>query len=85
MVLITSGLAGAMASFITNPLDLIKLRLQLSIAEKRENNVNRLSLKSIFLNIYKQEGIKGLFRGATARVISNFNIYIMIYYVLISF
>jgi len=61
--LFCSAGAGAIASYITNPLDLIKLRLQIQSSDKY-NNI----WKSIRL-IIKEEGVAGLFRGAWARVL----------------
>jgi len=59
--------AGALASYITNPLDLVKLRMQL---ERVSNSTYTSSsmFKSMKL-IFKQEGIFGLYRGSVARVI----------------
>jgi hypothetical protein len=74
-----SALAGAVASAVTNPLDLAKLRLQIerrSIAVEEEKGglkgrkgPTQAGLYHIMKKVYLQEGIKGLFRGAGARVL----------------
>lgn len=71
--LICSALAGSSASFITNPLDLAKLRFQV----QRNNNNNNLSnheyrYKGLFdamSHEYKLRGLRGLFRGSLARIL----------------
>lgn len=70
-----SASAGAAASWITSPLDMAKLRLQI----QRGNNASESKLAPKTLNyrnmidclsyIYKEGGVKGLFRGAGARVL----------------
>ena len=57
-----SGSAGAAASLLTTPLDLVKLRLQ--VPDYQYSNF-RVGLTEVARN----EGIRGLFRGATPRVI----------------
>ena len=76
-LVLCSASAGAAASFITSPLDMAKLRLQI----QRGNNSADATLSSSSSNIsyrgmvhclkhtYEQHGIKGLFRGSGARVI----------------
>lgn len=60
-----SAIAGAAASYITNPLDMIKLRLQI----ERGCNIHDITYRSLFSKVYQAEGIRGLYRGATARVL----------------
>ena len=66
-----SATAGAISSFLTSPLDMAKLRLQI----QRGNHVvggggdQPLSgMMDCLSKIYKDGGVKGLFRGAGARV-----------------
>jgi len=65
-----SAIAGAFASFTTNPLDLAKLRLQV---ERRQisssSSSSSSSFTSILKEVYLQSGIRGLYRGAVARVL----------------
>lgn len=78
-LLACSAVAGSAASFLTSPLDLVRLRLQLhrgagagsslkpvSGAKAKTNAITALGLLS---NIYEVDGIRGLFRGVGARVL----------------
>jgi len=59
------GICGAGAAFLTTPLDLIKLRKQLDPASPLFYSQGTISgLRQIM----KDEGVQGLFRGASARV-----------------
>jgi hypothetical protein len=69
--LICSALAGALASLITNPLDLVKLRMQVQRASesyRSDKAVYRNLLQGIQL-IAKTEGINGLYKGSIARAL----------------
>lgn len=50
-------IAGAISSAIANPTDVVKVRLQV------HGRGNELGLYQCFHNIYRYEGIKGLWRG----------------------
>lgn len=76
--LICSSLAGGLASFLTSPLDLAKLRLQVDRSKARDARMGAFQsseyvtyksfydvIKKTFLN---EGGMKGLYRGAFARV-----------------
>lgn len=68
--LFCSSIAGAVAAWITNPLDLVKLRLQLRRANK--DKISNEALDSTFgqiRHIYKTEGIRVFFKGAATRVL----------------
>jgi Mitochondrial carrier protein len=79
-ILACSAGSGAAASFITSPLDLVKLRLQL---KNSQDNIPRLPLPQQspppppggggvlheLSLIYRSTGFRGLFRGAGARVL----------------
>jgi hypothetical protein len=70
-LVICASLAAAAASFLTSPLDLIRLRMQVSREIEAKNDQNKLNYKSVasgLSSIISEEGMRGLFRGATARV-----------------
>ncbi len=70
--LIYSATAGAIASYTTNPLDLVKLRLQVQRASNGNVNNTGSHYKGFFdglYTVYRVEGVSGMFRGATARVL----------------
>jgi hypothetical protein len=74
----SATVAGSLASWITNPLDLAKLRLQVSRAKAAAKAPASPVTGEVYtgfwqaLNlIYKVEGVKGLFRGSVARVSKN--------------
>jgi len=63
--------SGAVASVLTNPLDLAKLRLQTQVKLKPGQAIPDGHLTSFwhaFRVVYQESGVKGLFRGAGARV-----------------
>lgn len=73
-VLLCSASAGAAASWITSPLDMAKLRLQIQRSSKSNNTlsfpspVQHRGMVDCLSEIYKRGGVQGLFRGAGARV-----------------
>ena len=72
-------IAGGMASILTNPLDMAKLRLQVQRAGSnlKEQNTyfkNDFYYKNIFdamFKIGKDEGVFALFNGSFARIITH--------------
>jgi Mitochondrial carrier protein len=67
----TASIAGAIASFITSPLDLVKFRLQIqraSLANSKESIFNYTGVLNGLRQIVGVEGVKGLFRGAGTRM-----------------
>jgi hypothetical protein len=76
--LLSGCLAGGLSSFLTSPLDLVKLRLQV---QRRSGPMQSLERKSVplhfhytsfcdgLISIAKTEGIRGLWKGGAARVI----------------
>jgi hypothetical protein len=71
----TSCSAGALASWLTSPLDMAKLRLQIQRG-KMSNTTTTTTTTRTFQGVidclshaYKQGGVHGLFRGAGARVL----------------
>lgn len=75
-IVLSSAGAGAMASAITSPLDMAKLRLQVqrgassSSSNKTSTPVTSYSgMLDALTHAYQMEGMRGLFRGAGARVV----------------
>ena len=70
-----SASAGAAALWITLPLDMAKLRLQIqrgnnaSESKLAPKTLNYRNMTDCFSCIYKEGGVKGFFRGAGARVL----------------
>eukprot|EP00980_Cylindrotheca_fusiformis_P006763 scaffold1413_cov117-Cylindrotheca_fusiformis.AAC.3 len=66
-IILSSACAGALASFLTSPLDMAKLRLQI---QRGGGSNSSMSMVECLQQAYRQDGIvKGLFRGAGARVL----------------
>ncbi len=72
-VVLCSATAGAAASWITSPLDMAKLRLQIQrsskVAISSQSSFQHKDMIDCLSHIYKQGGLQGLFRGAGARVL----------------
>jgi len=70
-----SSAAGALASFLTSPLDMAKLRLQVQRGQAAASNnagqgqTEHKGMVDCLHSAYNKGGIRGLFRGAGARVI----------------
>lgn len=72
LLLLASTTAGVLASWITSPLDMAKLRLQIQRGAKgghQDYAVHYDSFWDCLHQTYKSEGVRGLFRGAGARVL----------------
>ena len=80
--ILSSASAGALASFLTSPLDMVKLRLQVqrraesfskSLAKESstgfKGNPSYRGMSDALVHSYQSGGIPGLFRGAGARVL----------------
>jgi len=69
-----SASSGALASWLTSPLDMAKLRLQVQRGKLAANSTSKAdvsyrSMVDCLQIVYRDAGFKGLFRGAGARVI----------------
>jgi len=70
-------IAGAGASFLTNPLDLVKLRLQVQRGSKSSNSTNSNAFEyrhmmDGLVQIFKKEGVFALWNGSLARMCTHF-------------
>ena len=68
-VLCCATASGAVASFITNPLDLIKLRLQVQRGSAQSSQFMYTGFFHALSTIRRQEGAAALFRGVGARIL----------------
>ena len=70
-----SMMAGGLASILTNPLDMAKLRLQVQRAganlktDAKTNDFYYKNLLDAIHKIVKNEGVKSLFNGSLARIV----------------
>ena len=62
--LFSGALAGAIAAFTCNPIEVVKVRLQ----SDNKNNKRYKNTPHAFFLIYKQEGVRGLWRGTLPHV-----------------
>jgi hypothetical protein len=69
MQMVVAGTAGAGASLLTNPLDLVKLRLQVQRGGGESTHAHYRGLGHGLTLLVKEEGVKGLFRGAGIRIL----------------
>ena len=67
---IRSAIAGSIAAAITSPLDMIKLRLQVNDGKGlADHGGTHTSMGEGLVQVFRQEGLRGLFRGVGARVL----------------
>lgn len=76
LLVASSASAGALASWITSPLDMAKLRLQVQRGKMaaighdcRSRPTKYKSMWDCLSKVFRQDGMYGLFRGAGARVL----------------
>ena len=68
----SAAAAGSVASALTNPLDLAKVRLQVEVTGRSTSNGSggsKRTLLSMLRHVYRHEGLRGLWRGSLARVL----------------
>lgn len=71
-IILCSCSAGALASWLTSPLDMAKLRLQVARGSERSStsfSTSNMTMIKILRSVVQEEGARGLFRGAGARVL----------------
>ncbi|KAK6588603.1 mitochondrial carrier [Cryptosporidium xiaoi] len=69
---ILAGLSGGLAGFLTSPLDLIKTRLQTQVCHMSplgSSTVVYPTVKKTFIDIYRKNGMRGMYRGALFRAL----------------
>ncbi|KAH8927521.1 mitochondrial carrier [Atractiella rhizophila] len=64
--LISAGIAGMPAAYLTTPADVVKTRLQ---TEARKGETNYKGIMDAFAKIYQEEGFKAFYKGGIARVV----------------
>lgn len=72
LLLLSSSSAGAIASWLTSPLDMAKLRMQIQRGAQSSSSPTEITYRGFIHCLQmtlKQQGIPGLFRGAGARVL----------------
>lgn len=72
-----SALAGALGACFSNavvyPLDVAKTRIQVTSSAARGKRKDELSMLSMLLDIFKEEGIAGWYRGFAATMLNTFS------------
>ncbi|CEM08951.1 unnamed protein product [Vitrella brassicaformis CCMP3155] len=73
-LLAVGAAAGSAAAFVTNPLDLVKLRLQVQRTAKRSQTGMSTPFQyrgfwQGLRGVFEVEGVRGLFRGSVARIL----------------
>lgn len=67
--LICGGFTGMTASFLTYPLDLIRTKLSIRVSA---NTIDKPSMIGVGKEIFKSEGVRGLYRGCPATMFVSF-------------
>ncbi|KAJ7109932.1 mitochondrial carrier domain-containing protein [Mycena epipterygia] len=65
-LLASAGIAGMPAAYLTTPADVVKTRLQV---EARKGQTHYKGLRDAFVQIYREEGFRALFKGGPARIV----------------
>ena len=68
-IVLCSSLAGASAAWLTSPLDMAKLRIQLQRGSSHRSSLVYRNMMDCLIQTFKQEGFRGLWRGSGARVL----------------
>ena len=62
--------AATCATILTHPLDLCKTRVQTMTNNNNNNNKKVMTLRTVFKDVVRKEGVLALYRGVFARVLS---------------
>ncbi len=71
-------MTGVFNSVLFTPLDVVRTRFQVSIL-KEDGSRNQDKLSHVVTELYRTDGIKGFFRGITARVLTAIPIFSYIF------
>jgi hypothetical protein len=66
----SGAIAGMVAATVTNPMDVVKTRLQVQEVNHHDPVLHYRGIVDAFMSIYKQEGIATFFKGIGPRVVS---------------
>lgn len=69
---VLAGLSGGLAGFLTNPMDIIKTRLQTQTCNVSGPNAKTVVYPGVMktlMDIYKRDGVRGMYRGALFRAL----------------
>jgi hypothetical protein len=70
--IISGGLSGFTSCIVSNPLDVVKTRLQtLDVRKDTHRSAIENGIWPLFFSIVRKEGLKGLYKGLTARLMIN--------------
>ncbi|PPQ64597.1 hypothetical protein CVT26_001995 [Gymnopilus dilepis] len=70
---LAGALGGCFSTAVVYPLDVAKTRIQALPSDAKGKGKDQLSMTSVLLRIYKQEGILGLYRGFGATMLNTFS------------
>ncbi|PRP82282.1 hypothetical protein PROFUN_06294 [Planoprotostelium fungivorum] len=65
-----AGTAGIVGGVSTNPMDVIKTRLQVMTKEGKDGEKVSPSIKWVYRDLMSREGVRGFFRGCQARALN---------------
>jgi len=70
---LAGALGGCFSTAVVYPLDVVKTRIQALPADSKGKGKDNRSMMSVLLQIYKQEGFLGLYRGFAATMLNTFS------------
>lgn len=81
---LAAAVSGTIASVVTTPIDVVKTRMMLSAGDYGDESTKgkRLSSWTVGRRLFRDEGVKGLFRGGAIRAVwtaSALSIYLGMY------
>uniref|UniRef100_A0A060T8Z6 ARAD1D14916p n=1 Tax=Blastobotrys adeninivorans TaxID=409370 RepID=A0A060T8Z6_BLAAD len=67
--LLSGAISGAFTSYVLTPIELIKCKVQVQYMLEANNAYNRPTIWNMMVNVYRQEGISGFWRGQTGTLL----------------